>query len=151
MRHRKKKPHLARPQDQRKALLRSLATSLFLHGEIRTTHQRAKALRGYADHILTLAKQAQAADQPAQRVHKIRQVARYVFNQSTGQQIASDNGKQMTETIVRRVVRTIAPQLADRKGGYVRVVPMGPRRGDASPMACVQLTDVELPEAVISA
>ena len=57
MRHQSKKHHLGKAQDQRNALLRSLATELILHGEIKTTMARAKALKPYAEHIITLAKQ----------------------------------------------------------------------------------------------
>ena len=56
MRHQTKKHQLSRAQDQRKALLRSLATQLFLHGEIRTTMAKAKALKPYADKVISLAK-----------------------------------------------------------------------------------------------
>ena len=56
MRHQCNRNRLSRPQDQRKALLRSLATELFLHGEIETTLSKAKALKPYAEEIVTLAK-----------------------------------------------------------------------------------------------
>ena len=56
MRHQTKKNTLGKAQDQRKALLRSLATELFVHGEITTTLARAKALKPYAEKIITLAK-----------------------------------------------------------------------------------------------
>ena len=55
MRHQCKRHHLSKPADQRKALLRSLATELFLHGEITTTMARAKALRPYAENVITFA------------------------------------------------------------------------------------------------
>lgn len=58
MRHQTKKNTLGKAQDQRKALLRSLATELFVHGEITTTLARAKALKPYAEKVITLAKKA---------------------------------------------------------------------------------------------
>lgn len=58
MRHQTKKHTLGKAKDQRDALLRSLATELFVHGEIKTTMARAKALRPYAEEIITLAKEA---------------------------------------------------------------------------------------------
>ena len=71
MRHQTKKHTLGKAQDQRKALLRSLATELFMHGEITTTLARAKALKPYAEKIITLAKKG---DLPS-----IRQAARYIY------------------------------------------------------------------------
>lgn len=56
MRHQCNRNRLGRAQDQRKALLRALATELFMHGEIKTTISRAKALKPYADSLITLAK-----------------------------------------------------------------------------------------------
>jgi ribosomal protein L17 len=72
MRHRCKVHHLGKPADQRKALLRSLATSLFTHDEIVTTLVRAKALKEQADRIITLAKRGD--------VHAIRQVRKLIFH-----------------------------------------------------------------------
>ena len=76
MRHQTKKHTLGKAQDQRKALLRSLATELFVHGEITTTMARAKALKPYAEKIITLAKKGD--------LHSIRQAARYIYNKETG-------------------------------------------------------------------
>jgi len=72
MRHQTKKHTLGRAKDQRDALLRSLATELFMHGEIKTTMARAKALRPYAEEIITLAKRGD--------LHAIRQAARPIYN-----------------------------------------------------------------------
>ena len=79
MRHQTKKHTLGKAQDQRKALLRSLATELFVHGEITTTMARAKALKPYAEKIITLAKKGD--------LHSIRQAARYIYNKETGKYI----------------------------------------------------------------
>ena len=76
MRHQTKKNTLGKAQDQRKALLRSLATELIVHGEIKTTMARAKALKPYAEKIITLAKKGD--------LHSIRQAARYIYNKETG-------------------------------------------------------------------
>jgi large subunit ribosomal protein L17 len=134
MRHRCKVHHLARPQDQRKAMLRSMATSLFMHDEITTTLARAKALKEQADHIVTLAKRGD--------VHAMRQVLRLIYNQSTGALTTDEKtGKEVSETVLRRIFRNVGPRFKDRKGGYTRVIPAHPRRGDAAPMALVQLVD----------
>ncbi len=76
MRHQTKKHTLGKAQDQRKALLRSLATELFVHGEITTTLARAKALKPYAEKIITLAKKGD--------LNSIRQAAKYIYNKETG-------------------------------------------------------------------
>lgn len=133
MRHRKSFSKLGRPADQRKAMLRSLATSLFTHDEIMTTLERAKALRQEADRIVTLAKRGD--------VHAIRQVARYIYTSRTGEMIADEKGREIPETVLRRIFRTVGPRFKNRQGGYTRVIQAPPRRGDAAPMALVQLVD----------
>lgn len=136
MRHRNKLHKLSRAADQRNAIIRSLVTSLFLHDEIITTQGRAKALKGFADKVVTLAKRGD--------LHAIRQVAKIVYRRETGEMIEDKQGdktREITETVLRRIFRTVGPRFKDRKGGYVRVVPAPPRRGDAAPMALVQLVD----------
>ena len=85
MRHQTKKHTLGKAQDQRKALLRSLATELFVHGEITTTMARAKALKPYAEKIITLAKKGD--------LHSIRQAARYIYNKETGRYMDLTSGE----------------------------------------------------------
>lgn len=132
MRHRCKVDHLGRPADQRKALIRTLATSLFTHDEITTTLVRAKALKKHADRIVTLAKRGD--------VHAIRQVRNLIYHSRTGEMLTDEKGREVPETVLRRIFSKTAPRFADRKGGYTRVVQMPPRRGDAAPMALIQLT-----------
>jgi len=136
MRHRRKKPQLALPADQRKALLRSLATSLFTHDEIMTTLVRAKALKREADRIVTLSKRGD--------VHAMRQVRKLIFHSRTGEKITiGKNNIEVDETVLRRIFSKVGPRSANRKGGYTRVIQAPPRRGDAAPMALVQLVDAE--------
>lgn len=132
MRHRCKVDHLSRPADQRKALIRTLATSLFTHDEITTTLVRAKALKKHADRIVTLAKRGD--------VHAIRQVRNLIYHSRTGEMLTDEKGRETPETVLRRIFNKTAPRFAGRKGGYTRVVQMPPRRGDAAPMALIQLT-----------
>lgn len=141
MRHQTKKHTLGKAQDQRKALLRSLATELFLHGEITTTLARAKALKPYAEKIITLAKKGD--------LHSIRQAARYIYNKETGEYIDVKTGeifeapqkdkKLSSQTVLRKLFVVIGKQYSDRKGGYTRIYHLPPRRGDASEMALIQL------------
>ena len=141
MRHQTKKHTLGKAQDQRKALLRSLATELFLHGEITTTLARAKALKPYAEKIITLAKKGD--------LHSIRQAARYIYNKETVEYIDVKTGeifeapqkdkKLSSQTVLRKLFVVIGKQYSDKKGGYTRIYHLPPRRGDASEMALIQL------------
>ena len=135
MRHRKRVHKLGRPADQRRAMMRSMATSLFMHDQITITLPRAKALRQVADRIVTLAKRGD--------LHAIRQVARLIFPQKTGRLVpsAAGKGKDMPETVLRRIFSTVGPRAASRQGGYTRIIPAPPRRGDAAPMAVIEFTD----------
>lgn len=132
MRHRCKVHHLGRPADQRKALLRTLATSLFTYDEITTTLVRAKALKEYADKIVTLAKRGD--------VHAIRLVKKKIYHCPTGEVVIDEKNREMTETVLHRIFNKVGPRFQERKGGYTRVIQVAPRRGDAAPMALVQLT-----------
>ena len=134
MRHRKRVKKLALPSDQRKAMLRSLATSLFQHDEIMTTMPRAKVLRAQADKIVGLAKRGD--------VHAIRQISKLIYRVETGEVFtAGKKNKELPETVLRRIVATVGPRFKNKTSGYTRVIPAPPRRGDATPMALVQFVD----------
>ena len=144
MRHQCKKHHLGLAADQRKALLRSLVSSLFMHNEIQTTMARAKALRPYAEKLITLAKRGDLSAR--------RQAARFLFDQRTDRLLNAENGEVITaetdlkdnvktveETVLRKLFGEIAKNYSDRTGGYIRIYRMPPRRGDAAEMALIQL------------
>ena len=141
MRHQCKKHTLSKAQDQRKALLRSLATELFVHGEIKTTMARAKALRPYAEGIITLAKKGD--------LNSRRQAAKFIFDKETGKYMdletaevfdAAQEGKKLApQTVLRKLFCVIAKQYSERQGGYTRIYRLPPRRGDATEMALIQL------------
>ena len=141
MRHQSKKHHLGKAQDQRNALLRSLATELILHGEIKTTMARAKALKPYAENIITLAKQG--------TLHSRRLAAKFIFDKETGKFMNFETGevlegvekadkeqKAVAQTILRKLFVETGKKYANRNGGYTRIYRMPPRRGDAAEMAC---------------
>ena len=86
-----KKHTLSKAKDQRDALLRALATELFVHGEIKTTMARAKALRPYAEGIITLAKKGDLA--------AIRQAARHIYNKETGKFMDLKTGDVFDEAV----------------------------------------------------
>ncbi len=139
MRHMTKKHTLGLAQDQRKALLRSLATELFVHGEIITTMARAKALKPYAEHVITLAKKGD--------LNSRRQALRYIFdkemdgfiNLETGEVKAEKDEKSTQQTVLRKLFVVIGKEYSSRQGGYTKIFRLPPRRGDASEMALIQL------------
>ena len=146
MRHQSKKHHLGKAQDQRNALLRSLATQLILHGEIKTTMARAKALKPYAENIITLAIQG--------TLHSSRLAAKFIFDKETGKFMNFETGevlegvekadkeqKAVAQTILRKLFAETGKKYANRNGGYTRIYQTGPRRGDSAPMAILELVD----------
>ena len=141
MRHQTKKHTLSKAQDQRKALLRSLATELFTYGEIKTTMARAKALKPYAEGIITLAKKGD--------LNSRRQAAKFIFDKETGKLMdpetaqvyekAEEGKKLVSQTVLRKLFSTISKEYSERNGGYTRIFRLPPRRGDATEMALIQL------------
>ena len=141
MRHQTKKHTLGKAQDQRKALLRSLATELFVNGEITTTLDRAKALKPYAEKVISLAKKGD--------LNSIRQAAKYIYNKETGKYMDLATGevfeapqadkKLASQTVLRKLFVVIGKQYSEKNGGYTRIYHLPPRRGDASEMALIQL------------
>lgn len=141
MRHLTKKHTLSKAKDQRDALLRALATELFTHGEIKTTMPRAKALRAYAESIITMAK--------TDSVHSRRQAAKHIYDKEIGKFIDTATGelfdapdkdkKLVAQTVLRRLFYIIGKKYSTRQGGYTRIYRLPPRRGDATEMALIQL------------
>ena len=106
---------LGRNSSARKALFRGMLTSFFQHERIETTEAKAKELRGLADQMVTLAKRGD--------LHARRQVLAYL----------------MDEDIVTKLFSEIAPKYPERQGGYTRVIKTGLRKGDAAPLAIIEL------------
>lgn len=149
MRHRKKVDMLGKPADQRKALLRGLATEVIKHGQILTTETRAKAVKKQVERLITLAKKGD--------LHSRRQAAAYLYGKRRGKVVVfGENEKIDTDiyaevdkkdkktvvyekTPVQRLFSDVVANYADRHGGYVRVIKAPPRKGDAAPMAVIQL------------
>jgi len=140
MRHQCNRHHLGKAQDQRKALLRALATELFMHGEIKTTISRAKALKPYAESLITLAKKGD--------LNSRRTALKYIYDRETGRymnvetkEVVDEKAecKKMPETVLRKLFTEIGKNYQDRNGGYTRIYNLPPRRGDATKMALIQL------------
>ncbi len=135
MRHQKKVRKLGRPQDQRKAMLRAMATSLFMHGEIKTTMTRAKALSSYAEKIISFAKKGDVAAR--------RQAGTLIYDQEipgAEEMTLEGQEKAIKTTVLRKLFSEIAPKYKERNGGYTKVFRLVNRRGDNAEMALIQLT-----------
>jgi len=117
-----KGPRLGGSPAHEKLMLANLATSLFRHGRITTTEVKAKRLRPLAEQLITKAKRGD--------LHARRRVLTVVRDKD----------------VVFTLFDEIAPRFANRPGGYTRIVKTGPRKGDAAPMAIIELVE-ELAEA----
>ena len=141
MRHQCKKHSLGKAQDQRKALLRSLATELFTYGEIKTTMTRAKALKPYAENVITLAKKGDLSSRRlAGKFIYDKEIGNYI-NVETGEvlEAKSEDKKVVAQTVLRKLFSQISKKYQSRQGGYTRIFRLPPRRGDAAEMALIQL------------
>ena len=125
MRHLKHHFQLGVKQEHRKALIANLASQLFLHGKIKTTVIKAKALRPFAERIITLAKSAAVAEKPEQKLHYRRLAIARVRN----------------EQAVKKLFDELVEQFLKRNGGYTRIYKLMSRVGDGAPMALIQLVE----------
>ena len=136
MRHHVAGKKLSRSSGQRRALRRNMVTALFHHERIETTEAKAKAIRGQAEKLITLAKRGLVAEQedPARGVH-----ARRLAAGRLDRWVTEPDGTRMD--ILGKLFEDIAPRYMDRPGGYTRVYKLGPRRGDAAPMVLLELVE----------
>ena len=119
MRHNKKFNHLGRKADHRKAMLANMAISLIMHKRITTTVPKAKALRVYVEPIINRAKDDTT---PSRRV-----VFSYLQNKYA----------------IQELFGPVAEKIANRPGGYTRIVKLGARQGDAAPVCFIELVDFD--------
>lgn len=117
MRHGKKDNHLGRTSSHRSALLRNMASSLILHKRIETTLAKAKELKKYVEPILTRAKE--------DNTHNRRIIFSYIPEKD----------------VIKELFSTISDKIADRPGGYTRIIKLGTRQGDAAEMCMMELVD----------
>jgi large subunit ribosomal protein L17 len=110
-----KGPRLGGSSSHQKALLANLATSLFEHGRIKTTEPKARALRPYAEKLITHAKKG--------ALHNRREVLKKIRDKD----------------VVHTLFAEIGPFFADRNGGYTRIIKVEARKGDNAPMAVIEL------------
>src|SRR2546430_4279279 len=108
---------LGRASAHRKAIYSNLTGALIEHGRIRTTEAKAKAVRPIAEQMITLGRRGD--------VHARRQALAYLRSQD----------------VVHKLFSDVGPRFSERPGGYSRIVKLGPRPGDAAPMAYLELVD----------
>ena len=118
----KKGPRLGAGPAHERLMLGGLAASLFEHDKVKTTEAKARALRPFAERLITFAKRGD--------IHARRQVLRVVPDRD----------------VVHRLFAEIAPRMEERAGGYTRILKLGPRKGDGAPMAQIELVDREVEE-----
>ncbi len=137
MRHRKRGRKLGRNPAHRKAMLRNMANSLFLHGRIVTTVAKAKELRPFAERLITLARRG--------TVHARRLVIARLGKQPIPPD-HPDHGRY--RNIVHKLFAEIAPRYIDRPGGYTRIIKIAKRRlGDAGELAMIALVEESIAES----
>ncbi len=119
MRHNKKFNHLGRTASHRNAMLANMAISLIMHKRITTTLAKAKALKKYVEPLITRSKD--------DTTNSRRVVFRYLQNKYA----------------VTELFKEVAAKVADRPGGYTRIIKLGTRQGDAAPIAFIELVDFD--------
>ena len=119
MRHNKKFNHLGRTASHRASMLSNMASSLILHKRITTTLAKAKALKSYVEPLITRSKKDDANSR--------RVVFRYLQNKYA----------------VKELFGEVAAKVADRPGGYTRIIKLGSRQGDAASIAFIELVDFD--------
>jgi large subunit ribosomal protein L17 len=119
MRHQRAGKKLGRDSAHRKALYSNLAGALIEHGRIKTTVTKAKAVKPFAEQMITLGRRGD--------LHARRQATAFLRSRD----------------VVHHLFAEVAPRFKDRPGGYTRIVKLGPRQGDAAEMAYLELVDEE--------
>ena len=132
MRHRKSGRKLGRNSSHRTALFNNLVTSLLLHGRIETTEAKAKELRGFADATISWGISVHALVAKGDKVTAAER-AKIIHAKRMARQTVK------TRDALERLFGEIGPHFATRKGGYTRLLKTRVRKGDAAPMAFVEL------------
>lgn len=172
MRHRRAGYRLGVKTAHRTAMLRNLAAGLFEHGQIVTTVTKAKAVQPFVEKIITLAKRGDiasrrlvvrklgvnrvgfdwlylskdATEQEKEHVQKLRDQAETFFDVPASEEVERNRYGELRKApkIVKHIFTNIAPQFADRTGGYTRIVKLGRRRiGDGTELAVLQFCGAE--------
>ncbi len=126
MRHRKSGLKLGKTTSHRQSMFKNMVTSLFKHDRIRTTDVKAKELRRWADHVITLAKRGD--------LHARRQVMNIIRDKN----------------IVHELFKNASEKYSSRSGGYTRIVKIGRRAGDAAPVSLIEIIDSDKTQKGVS-
>ena len=152
MRHRVAHRKLGRKTEHRLALLRNLCTSLITHERVITTLPKAKELRPFAEHAITLGKRALVAEAPEKALHNRRLASAYFFSGNNNR--VPDGGYKRPHAprtagvaALDKLFDELASRFATRPGGYTRILKLGARRGDGAEMALIELLGSEAKEA----
>ncbi len=142
MRHRKKGRKLGRNSSHRRAMFRNMVAALIVHEKIDTTQAKAMELRGIVERIITKAAKAGDsvgkpltdlnADDRSRQVHLRRTIGKFLPREY-------DDGQGEFVDIMHKLFFVLGPRYKERPGGYTRVTKIGTRRGDAAPIARIEL------------
>lgn len=146
MRHRRARTKLKSTSSHRGAMFSNMVMALLQHGRIKTTERKARELRGIAERIVTKAASLGdlllkdpakfSVEEKAKMVHVKRVIAsNFVMSGSV----------TTRQDIIHRLFNEVAPRYIGRPGGYTRMTKIGPRKGDAAPMAILEFVDAPLP------
>jgi large subunit ribosomal protein L17 len=171
MRHRVAGRKLGRTSGQRRALYRNLVTDLLRHGRLQTTEVKAKAIRGKAEKLITLSRRGQAeaildevrlaALVQKKRALKLLALAREAEDPDLSDEERASKETQLEQTVreigvharrlaaarlsspevVSKLFSELGPRFQERPGGYTRILKLGYRKGDATPMALIELVE----------
>ncbi len=119
MRHRRKGVKLNRTESHRKALMKNMVSQLFVHERVTTTVAKAKALRPFAERLITVAKD--------DTIHSRRKVARYISDKD----------------VIRKLFTELSPRFKTRPGGYTRIMKLSNRPGDNADMSIIELVEMD--------
>jgi large subunit ribosomal protein L17 len=125
MRHKIAGKRLSRSTGNRNALRRTMVKQMFEHERIRTTEAKARAIRGQAEKLITLAKKGNATEEESKMVHARRLAASRLVDADS----------------VKKLFDDIAPRYVDRPGGYTRMLKLGRRKGDSAEMVLLELVE----------
>jgi len=115
MRHRKRGKILSKKIGPRKALFKGLALALILHEKIITTEAKAKAVKPIIEHLISMAR--------VNNLDNLRKINAYLQSRKA----------------TKKIMESLGPRYKEREGGYLRIVKIGPRKGDSAPMAVLEL------------
>jgi large subunit ribosomal protein L17 len=165
MRHRVAGFHLKRDKAHRRALFRNLITDLYRYERIETTEAKAKAIRGEAEKLITMAKRglpdrlvelagegdhgklrSLVGERNAERLITLANSGQSDALQVLASQLALHTRRELMrvvsdQTVINKLIHEIAPDYKDRPGGYTRLIKLGPRLGDAAPMVYLELVE----------